>query len=86
MYLAILTLSCVSIPTMREDRNPPREDSVLAMPNMVPATVKALSELCLASSDVTVCSFKHKNMIHPSEVKHYAMKAYADVELQLHQS
>jgi hypothetical protein len=45
MCLAILTLSCVSIPTMREDRNPPREDSVLAMPNMVPATARALSEL-----------------------------------------
>jgi hypothetical protein len=33
-----LTLSWVRIPTMSDDRNPPREDRVLAMPNIVPVT------------------------------------------------
>jgi hypothetical protein len=45
-----LTLSWVSIPTMSDDRNPPREDRVLAMPNIVPATASVFSEhfLCYA--------------------------------------
>jgi hypothetical protein len=52
-----LTLSWVSIPTMSEDRNPPREDRVLAMPNIVPATASVFSEyfLCYAR-DISLIS------------------------------
>ena len=38
-----LTLSCVRIPTMRDDKNPPRDDRVFAIPNIVPAKAKTQS-------------------------------------------
>lgn len=38
MRFCILTLSLVSFPTINDDKNPPNEDSVLAIPNIVPET------------------------------------------------
>lgn len=36
MYIYLLTLLFVSFPTMNEDKNPPNEDRVFAIPNIVP--------------------------------------------------